>query len=69
MPIHDWTRVDDGIFHAFHVSWTVELAKALNQGILPAGYYALPEQIAGDTHPDVLALHAGSAPEPGSTND
>ena len=58
MPVHDWTRVEDGIFHAFHVGWTVELAKALNRGILPSGYYALPEQIAGETHPDVLALHA-----------
>lgn len=57
MPIHDWTRVDEGIFHAFHVNWTVELAKALNRGILPADYYALPEQVAGETRPDVLTLH------------
>ena len=58
MGIHDWTIVDEGIFHAMHVNWTVELARALNSGTLPAGYYALPEQIARDIHPDVLTLHA-----------
>lgn len=57
MTIHDWTRVDEGIFHAFHVNWTVELAKALNDRVLPRDYYALPEQIAGRTHPDLLTLH------------
>lgn len=67
MTIHDWTRVDDGIFHALHVNWTVELAKALNHGILPAGYYALPEQIARDIHPDVLTLHASPAGKKGQT--
>lgn len=68
MPIHDWTRVDEGIFHAFHVTWTVELARALNSGILSSEYYALPEQVAGEVHPDVVTLHhslsspAGSSP-------
>jgi hypothetical protein len=57
MPVHDWTRVDDGIFHAFHVAWIPELSKALNSGLLPEGYYALPEQHAGRTIADVLTLH------------
>ena len=26
MPIHDWTRVDAGIFHAFHHGWIEEIA-------------------------------------------
>jgi hypothetical protein len=56
MPIHDWTRVDAGIFHHFHSTWVPELAKALNAGVLPSGYYALAEQIAGAVGPDVLAL-------------
>ena len=30
MPIHDWTRVDAGIFHAFHHDWITEIARALN---------------------------------------
>ena len=35
MPIHDWTRVSDGTFHAFHVSWVSELQESLNSGLLP----------------------------------
>jgi len=46
MPVHDWTRVDAGIFHAFHHDWITDLARALNRGILPGDYYALPEQHA-----------------------
>ena len=23
MPVHDWTRVDAGLFHAFHQGWTI----------------------------------------------
>lgn len=57
MPIHDWTRVDAGIFHAFHQGWIPEISRALNRGLLPADYYALPEQLAGRMGPDVLTLH------------
>jgi len=60
MPIHDWTRVADGIFHSFHLAWIAELNKALNNGILPNGYYALSEQITGGVGPDVLTLQAPS---------
>jgi hypothetical protein len=56
MPVHDWTRVDAGIFHAFHHDWITEISRALNRGLLPADYYALPEQIAGGLGPDVLTL-------------
>jgi Protein of unknown function (DUF4058) len=56
MPIHDWTRVDAGIFHAFHHEWISEISRALNRGLLPADYYALPEQVAGGLGPDVLTL-------------
>src|SRR5271169_6642212 len=56
MPIHDWTRVDAGIFHAFHHGWIEELARALNRGVLPSDYYALPEQHAAGFGPDVLTL-------------
>jgi hypothetical protein len=34
MPIHDWTRVNAGLFHDFHQSWTVTLRNALNAGVL-----------------------------------
>jgi hypothetical protein len=41
MPVHDWTRVDAGIFHHFHHEWISELSRALNRGLLPPDYYAL----------------------------
>ncbi len=58
MPIHDWTRVEAGIFHGFHLAWLAEISKGLNDGLLPAGFYALPEQHAGRAIADVLTLHA-----------
>jgi hypothetical protein len=48
MPTHDWTRVEAGIFHAFHHDWITELARALNGGLLPDDYYALPGQQAAN---------------------
>src|SRR3989442_9085410 len=56
MPIHDWTRVTAATFHAFHVAWIAELQRALNSGLLPEGYYAQAEQVAGQVIADVLAL-------------
>jgi hypothetical protein len=56
MPIHDWTRVDAGLFHAFHQSWIITLSRALNAGVLPPDYYALPEQSIQGPIPDVLTL-------------
>lgn len=65
MPVHDWTRVDAGIFHDFHVGWLPEIRTVLNRGLLPAGFYALTEQHAGRSIADVLTLHASPAsPEP-----
>jgi hypothetical protein len=64
MPVHDWTRVESGIFHDFHVAWIPEIRKALNDGLLPEGFYALAEQHAGYGIADVLTLHAGPAGEP-----
>ena len=56
MPIHDWTRVTAGIFHDFHHEWISTIKRTLNGGLLPAGYYALAEQIASGLGPDVLTL-------------
>jgi hypothetical protein len=58
MPTHDWTRVEAGIFHDFHIAWIAELHNALNRGLLPGDFYALVEQHAGKFVPDVLTLHA-----------
>lgn len=66
MPIHDWTRVDSGLFHAFHQGWIVNLSAALNNGRLPAGYFALPEQHIKPVVPEVLALHL--SPDADSTD-
>jgi hypothetical protein len=56
MPIHDWTRVGDGIFHAFHNAWIAEIQKTLNNGLLPPEMYALGEQVTTGGNPDVIAL-------------
>jgi hypothetical protein len=56
MPLHDWSLVSAGTFHGFHTAWIAELARALNNGLLPEFYYAESEQIAGQTGPDVLTL-------------
>jgi hypothetical protein len=61
MPIHDWTRVDSGLFHAFHHHWITTLSGALNAGVLPPDYYALPEQSIRGPIPDVLTLRLSSA--------
>ena len=56
MPIHDWSQVIAGAFHHFHQTWVIEISRALNAGVLPPGYYAMAEQVAGGLIPDVLAL-------------
>ena len=64
MPIHDWTRVDHGTFHDFHQGWGPAIRRALNNGVLPAGYSAMVEQHADRGIPDVLALElAGPDPD------
>lgn len=67
MPIHDWTRVDAGLFHAFHQRWISALCDALNGGTLPADYFALPEQNIQGPIPDVLTLHLASGAQPPSS--
>lgn len=60
MPIHDWTRVDAGTWHAFHYQWIAEIRRALNDGVLPEGYYADPERRTMGVEPDVLTLEEAS---------
>src|SRR5437588_10672738 len=68
MPIHDWNRVQAGIFHHFHHDWITEIARALNSGILPEDHYALAEQQAAGFGPDVLTLQGtGPKADGGST--
>jgi hypothetical protein len=67
MPIHDWTRVNAGIFHDFHSAWIVEIRNTLNDGLLPSEYYALAEQVTRPFGPDVLTLQANGKTQPSST--
>jgi hypothetical protein len=69
MPIHDWTRVDAGLFHAFHHGWIEELARALNRGVLPEDYFALPEQNIRGPIADVLTLELAVESEEPSGKD
>src|SRR5689334_1284147 len=75
MPIHDWTKVTSGTFHAFHTAWIGEFQRTLNSGLLPAEYYAMAEQVATQIIPDVLTLQDLSGEvvkeegDPGSLND
>jgi hypothetical protein len=69
MPMHNWTRVDAGICHAFHHEWISEIHRAVLRR-LPEGYYSLPEQQAAGFGPDVLTLKtadADDAPAGGGT--
>lgn len=63
MPIHHWTRVDAGLFHAFHHHWISHLCDALNGHVLPQAYYALPQQSTQDPIPDVLTLRLSAEPD------
>lgn len=68
MPVHDWTRVDAGLFHDFHQSWTVTLRNALNAGGLPCNHFALVEKYIRGPIADVLTLKLPSgADEPGDS--
>jgi hypothetical protein len=69
MPMHDWTRVKPGIYHAFHSSWIQEMHKALLK-TLPPDYYCLPEQQAAGFGPDILTLKSddeAASPATGGT--
>src|SRR5579883_2287290 len=64
MPIHDWTRVDAGIFHDFHHEWVSTISRALNTIPLPPGYYALIEQVARKPEPDFIRLEGPTSSAP-----
>ena len=65
MPIHDWSRVSDGMFHWFHQRWVGALSDWLNEGRLPQGFYAIGELFAEGRFPDVLAVEDRPPEKPG----
>lgn len=62
MPIHDWTKVDAGIYHSFALSWLLALKRWLNQTLNPRSHYAL-QAPAFFTPSDAGYLDPGSDPE------
>lgn len=54
MPIHDWTQVDAGCFHHFHLAWACRVTDALNRGLLTKGLVALLEPSCGWPIPAAL---------------
>jgi hypothetical protein len=67
MPMHDWTRVDAGIYHDFDQAWIAEIKRELNRGLLPQTLYALTEQYASGFGPDVLTLRGADFEKSGGT--
>src|SRR5262245_12347493 len=69
MPVHDWTRVDAGIFHHFRLSWLNTLMGVLNRGLLPSDHYVLATRNATGLgrsapprdEPEAYALRASHA--------
>jgi hypothetical protein len=66
IPVHDWTRVDAGLFHNFRLGWVVRLDGDLNAGGLPSDYFAMIERPITGTiaKPLDMQLSPGDVPEP-----
>lgn len=56
MPMHDWSRVQAGVYHNFHYRWIAAIMDRLNGGLLPKGMVAMAEQVIGGPEPDVVTL-------------
>jgi hypothetical protein len=54
--MHDWSRVQAGVYHNFHVLWLSAITNRLNAGLLPQGMIAMAEQVIGGPEPDVVTL-------------
>src|SRR2546430_15842 len=62
MPMNDWKPVRVNRYHHFHQQWSCRLCDALNEGVLPKGYFALVEQKEPPYEPDVMALERNGQP-------
>ncbi len=56
MPMHDWSKVQSGVYHNFHYRWIAAIMDRLNAGLLPNGMIAMAEQVIGGPEPDVVTL-------------
>src|SRR5438552_3059470 len=72
MPLHDHFIPPLNRTHpwrGFHSAWAAAMARHLNQGVLPTGYYAIPNvDLDGPVEIDVAALRDRNA-ENGTTPD
>ena len=69
VAIHDWTRVDARRWYGFHLSWVVELCRALNAGVLPADHYADPEQPTPPPIPGLRMYRTSDDPPPDDADE
>ncbi|MGL6073053.1 MAG: DUF4058 family protein [Fimbriiglobus sp.] len=44
MPMHDWSKVEPGTYHDFHVAWVNRIITALNNRLLPDPYFAMAQE-------------------------
>lgn len=51
--MHDWSRVEAGVYHSFRFLWIAAIIDRLNAGLLPPGMVAMAEQVIGGSKPDV----------------
>jgi hypothetical protein len=65
MPIPDWTRVSAAGFHNFRKDWRIQIFRALNRGVLPAGYAAYTDMPAICWKPGVMNIDSGRTAGPG----
>ncbi len=63
MALHNWMRIDEGIFHDFYLSWNAELIRTFNIVLLPKDYYALiePSSHTVDVDHEVKSTYAALA--------
>jgi hypothetical protein len=63
MPVRDWARAIDPVFHDFHLSWIAHLSGALNHDVLPDEWYALSEDGPEDVAHDLAQIRSNVEPE------
>ena len=69
MPMHDWSRIHAGTYHNFHHLWLAVIVARLNQGLLPAEFYAMAEQSLGVGQGDIITLQSPpTRTTPGTTS-
>jgi hypothetical protein len=56
MPLHDWTKIESGVYHGFHYQWIATMTARLNAGLLPPAYYAAPERSVQGPIPDLITF-------------